>query len=228
MAFKSIIGVACVCLAVISTANAAKLNVPQDFPGSFSMELLAGEMHIADGQSQPFQINTEGYNILFDAAEFNFVGAGAGSSALTLASTESWFIGSSMIFGFQADFYIDGTGTGVLIDNAVSTAGHWTLNTPMYATWNDLEFRFNDFMLTTDACYPSSTSTICGSAMDYETGDAYLVGYQVVQDGPFVGMPLAFGFFANDPPISTIPVPAAVWLFGSGLLALYGTARRKA
>lgn len=226
--FKNILGTACFCLLVASfSASAAKLNVPQDFPGSFSMELLAGEMYIDQGQGPPFQINTDGYNILFDATEFNNVGEGAGSSDLTLTSTESWYIGSTMTFGYQADFYIDGTGSGVLVDNADSTAGHWTLNTPLYATWNNLEFRINDFTLTTDACYLVGITQVCGSAMDYETGNAYLVGHLVVQDGPFVGMPLTFGFFANDPPISMIPVPAAVWLFGSGLIGLIGVARRK-
>ena len=28
-------------------------------------------------------------------------------------------------------------------------------------------------------------------------------------------------------PVSSVPVPAAVWLFGSGLLGLVGLARRK-
>jgi len=30
-----------------------------------------------------------------------------------------------------------------------------------------------------------------------------------------------------SPVVSTVPIPAAVWLFGSGLLGLVGVARRK-
>lgn len=40
-------------------------------------------------------------------------------------------------------------------------------------------------------------------------------------DGPFPG------FSANFTPGPAVPIPAAVWLFGSGLLGLVGVARRK-
>lgn len=34
-------------------------------------------------------------------------------------------------------------------------------------------------------------------------------------------------FWTNAAPLSTVPVPAAAWLFGSGLIGLFGLARRK-
>jgi hypothetical protein len=40
-------------------------------------------------------------------------------------------------------------------------------------------------------------------------------------DGPFVGMSPTFNM------VQPVPVPAAVWLLGSGLLGLGGVARRK-
>lgn len=43
-------------------------------------------------------------------------------------------------------------------------------------------------------------------------------------DGPFPAFSANFNFGQ----VSTVPVPAAVWLFGSGLLGLIGLARRKA
>ena len=46
-------------------------------------------------------------------------------------------------------------------------------------------------------------------------------GYQMVS-GPFAGLNVVL-----DIQISSVPVPAAVWLFGSGLLGLIGVARRK-
>ena len=39
--------------------------------------------------------------------------------------------------------------------------------------------------------------------------------------------PLYFAWAVHDGNISTVPVPAAVWLLGSGLLSLLGLARRK-
>lgn len=43
-----------------------------------------------------------------------------------------------------------------------------------------------------------------------------------VADGPFVDTS-----FAIDGTLTAVPVPAAVWLFGSGLIGLFGVARRR-
>lgn len=45
-------------------------------------------------------------------------------------------------------------------------------------------------------------------------------------DGAFPGFSANFDFTTTEAP-SAVPVPAAVWLFGSGLLGLVGVARRK-
>jgi hypothetical protein len=46
--------------------------------------------------------------------------------------------------------------------------------------------------------------------------------------GPFPGAQPQFnGTTADDFPVSGVPVPAAVWLMGSGLLGLVGVARRR-
>ena len=43
-------------------------------------------------------------------------------------------------------------------------------------------------------------------------------------DGPFTGFNANFNI---RPEVSAVPVPAAAWLFGSGLIGLVGLARRK-
>jgi hypothetical protein len=43
-----------------------------------------------------------------------------------------------------------------------------------------------------------------------------------MQSGPFFGSSMAFAGTA------IVPIPAAAWLFGCGLVGLIGTARRKA
>lgn len=43
----------------------------------------------------------------------------------------------------------------------------------------------------------------------------------------FAGQEVQFDLVGNMPVVSAVPVPAAVWLFGSGLLGLVGVARRK-
>ena len=54
------------------------------------------------------------------------------------------------------------------------------------------------------------------------------VAGQSMQTGPFVGSSPAFNGTGDlNPKTPEVPVPAAVWLFGSGLIGLVGVARRR-
>ncbi len=53
----------------------------------------------------------------------------------------------------------------------------------------------------------------------------YLSTNKQVRDPDFGAQSLAVAL--NRPTLTTIPVPGAVWLFGTGLLGLIGLARRK-
>lgn len=73
-----------------------------------------------------------------------------------------------------------------------------------------------------------------GASLFYDTTATDLLGVSITATsgwGFFVGgstAPLNNSFpFAIDLTVSTVPVPAAAWLFGSGLLGLIGLARRK-
>lgn len=48
-----------------------------------------------------------------------------------------------------------------------------------------------------------------------------------MQVGPFPGQAPSFNGIVSAAPVSAVPIPAAVWLFGSGLLGLAGIARRR-
>ena len=50
---------------------------------------------------------------------------------------------------------------------------------------------------------------------------------QPMTAGPFIGFSPAFSGVATQITPAPVPIPAAVWLFGSGLLGLVGVARRK-
>lgn len=237
-------------LSLSTTAFAAKLNVPDDFPNSFHMDLLSGSVFVdfVGGTSALGEIDVVPSNglsqILFDATSFDGFGPGEGTSDLTLTSTNQWDIATFNSFGFEGRFFLNGNGAGTLVDNG-DGSGEWALNIPLFAEWNNILFEFSDFSLSTSASYSYTPSTyydaitgqqvttsgaLAGVSMDYETGDAFLVGQSTVTEvgHPFEGLRITLGMNGNDPVLlpSAVPVPAAVWLFGSGLVGLVGFARR--
>lgn len=86
------------------------------------------------------------------------------------------------------------------------------------------------------------TSTACGLAncgihvavdfQMYPTANPMQYGFYTIGsymfDGPFVGAQPTFSGLATVVMPAAVPVPAAAWLLGSGLLGLVGVARRKA
>ncbi len=54
-----------------------------------------------------------------------------------------------------------------------------------------------------------------------------IMGVSMQTGGPFAGFNANFNANMNPTPDTVIPVPAAVWLFGSGLMGLAAVARRK-
>jgi hypothetical protein len=81
-----------------------------------------------------------------------------------------------------------------------------------------LEGTFSDLQLTTYSDiieFEASLSYTSGILMDGLAG------------GSLSGVDSSSDFGADLGPVTVIPVPAAVWLFGSGLIGLAGIARRK-
>jgi hypothetical protein len=86
---------------------------------------------------------------------------------------------------------------------------------------------------TISTCIPSSP----GSGDCLGTTGAYAIGGNdgipgsPMIDGPFPGITVAFDIGSGNSmtvlSVSSVPVPAALWLFGSGLLGLIGISKRK-
>jgi hypothetical protein len=83
-----------------------------------------------------------------------------------------------------------------------------------------------------------NTTTINGGSLGQNPSgtlpliaDKKSVGGSPMKSGPFAGFNANFDItsvhITSDPPGPVVPVPAAVWLFGSGLLGLVGVARRR-
>lgn len=215
-----------------------KLNVPGDFPGNFGMDLLSGIVAFdvpasGDGITS-IDLNTNESSIAFTASAFDGVGAGAGTSNLSV-DVDNYAIGSGLFFGFTSTFFIDSSGTGTLTDNGDGT-GEWGIDVPLFVDWGpNLGMSLGVISLSTASTVDywiyggagaSTPETASGSALDYHTGDAFLVGQALFSsDTPFTGLRITMGLAGNDPAV--VPIPAAVWLFGSGLLGLVGIARRR-
>lgn len=253
---KKTIQLICAMLAagVYSTAHASCsdgtgcLQVPGDFSqpiNNFSMYLLNGQFNVEGldgyggwvGIGGMTTLNTTGKQINFTATQFDQIGLGQGTSILS-ATLNHVEIGSADFLGMLATVYIDGNATGTLVDNGDGT-GHWTLDTHLFANWGpntgmDLGivplttnaiYTYNDGNSWCDysACTPNSIAA--GSAMNYHSGLAYMVGQGVIPNGSFQGFRVTYGLQGQDP--LAAPVPAAVWLLGSGLLGLAGFARKR-
>jgi hypothetical protein len=82
------------------------------------------------------------------------------------------------------------------------------------------------FNLNTPNLAGNSASTVWSGVSIDADGDTFS-GAKMV-DGPFAGQSANFSVNGIVAQPATIPVPAAAWLLGSGLLGLVGVARRKA
>jgi hypothetical protein len=129
----------------------------------------------------------------------------------------------SVVGSFDGSVLTSGTGT-VLFDKL-------NPGNTFKVTAGDFSFtEMNDIDYTTGGT-PSLTLT-SGSLPGFDfVADIGVLGFFNSQGGVFNGDDDEFGIIAGTWTrfeMTVVPVPAAVWLFGSGLLGLVGIARRKA
>jgi len=72
----------------------------------------------------------------------------------------------------------------------------------------------------------SGLATITCSTLDCAIGSTFVLDYEVYHGATAVGTYMQYNLHLEGV-VSAVPVPAAVWLFGSGLIGLAGMARRK-
>ena len=138
-------------------------------------------------------------------------------------------------FGLQAGDVISGTNLkrgGVVVANVQSaTPASDGLSTGLLGALNQGPAPL--------AVTTLNTTTLCNTGVDCignaVTGsgpftDDGISGSPMI-DGPFVGLNVNFDIGSGNSltvlSVTTVPVPAAVWLFATGLLGLMGIARRK-
>lgn len=139
-------------------------------------------------------------------------GTGAGSAVMTPSVTFSGFFWTAHNIQLQA------TGPGT-VQATMLFDWNGNLNIPVTAL----------FSMTPVVCNGGPPCLGTGSTFAIQTldGDGDGIPGNAMASGPFAGFNATFGGTATVSSVSAVPVPAAVWLFGSGLLGLVGIARRK-
>lgn len=114
---------------------------------------------------------------------------------------------------------IEGAVTGTLItvgdltfDNNMDTGGGALITLNSNGTLNDFTYTAREGQL--------------GALADFDSFFTGFTGANTVKKGGGTTYTIAGTWGALN--VTTVPVPAAVWLFGSGLIGLAGVARRKA
>ncbi len=168
-----------------------------------------------------FVSTTEVYAYAYPTSEISTLGDFVGDSGELYTGTLSGIFSATGV-GYEAGYYNTFTGGGVEIFNSKMTPdGTWSNN----FDWSTAGFssdpgtgEYNHYQVyeLTETWNPA------GTGLSFEKG-TFIVGYgDSTGDGDFDDLIIAA---KNTAPV---PLPAAAWLFVSGLLGLIGYSRRKA
>jgi len=146
--------------------------------------------------------------------------------ALWDADNDGVFGGGSSVFGEAPTFWGDITGATAAADAIMDSLGTADTTTTRPSDSFFIPYSHNTGGATSDDILTTGIDDINGrydTDQSDTTTDIQSSGYltEIYTGWTQVGPMTSFQ-------VSAVPVPAAVWLFGSGLLGLIGVARRKA
>lgn len=198
MNIKSLIGAACTCLS-FACLNASAAVIPDQSQND------NGTL-IAYFHEDPVQSFQQSNNNVAGAGIFLTVDSGTDPETSDTVTISLWdaLPGQS---GASKLAFNSGTGTAGSWFNVIWTPVAVTPNTPLF--------------LVFEVAHPT---TIGSLAIAGSTSNPYSSGVAYTGNTAWDNFDYAFRTYADV----VVPVPAAGWLFGSGLLGLIGFARRKA
>ena len=170
-----------------------------------AVSLFSGSLYMLDSNGNPALENTQ-------CTSCNSLAGEIDNNLTTLvdisAGTTNDITGSNPLFDTGLDWSITNLSFVINPDNTISATGTflWT---------NYAGLTSSSFMQVSQLLGPNGEIV----AID---GDSDLIKGNKLLDGPFQGYSIYL-----EGTLSTVPVPAAAWLFGSGLIGLIGFSRRK-
>ena len=227
MGYKSIIGVTCACLAVVSyNANAALVGRLAATPGGTDYQAYydtdADLTWLADA-------NAAGKTMIW-------VDANNWAANLDVAGVTGWRLPDTIDVGNDGATY---TNLYQGVDYGYNITTHSELSNMFYNVLGNTAWYYTNgvptgctsplYCLTNTGPFSNIQTSNYWSATEYlpNTDDTW--GF-VMRNG-FQGILTKASSFnawaVHDGDVSAVPLPAAVWLFGSGLISLIGFARRK-
>ena len=207
MNLKSIVGAICTCLAVVSfSANSALV---ERLGGLAYYDDVADLTWLADAD----YAYTSGYH---PDGRFSWGSANSWAAGLDVAGVTGWRLGVTLSSdpgcdnnsaGYATGYNCTGSEMGNLFYNVLgNTAGTLSYTGPFIniQPW---------YWTATEPDSPDGSASIFGMGTGFQWGadkDDHLSSWAV-----------------HDGDVNAVPIPAALWLFGSGIIGLIGIAKRK-
>ena len=185
--------------------------------------ILAGAIALSLGA-----VATSASAISIDITSMTFGSTSAASGTITTDTVGDTFNGSF----FSAPWTATTLSTYTAVGTPLTFAGNSAVwDDPATTSVNEGDYSYN-FTLTTGQV---AFGTYFDWSVNYDIPVLAIIDCGAGNPGDTctgVGTPMQIGPFPGQAPafngvVSAVPVPAAVWLFGSGLLGLVGVARRR-
>jgi len=207
--------IAAALLMVSGAASAAPITQLTITGGDFAMAGAGGTINPA-----AFADMTVGG---YDGSAPLATGTEADYAPVSIATFAFGFFGPVSIYTAETD----GLNSGFAAPTGDITGNNLTLDLSSWtAYWNGTSFNqgSSSDLVPNTVCVGPACSTAIATTYDSVTGDFTATWDAVVVGGAFNGQLASWSITGTA---SAVPVPAAVWLFGTGLLGLAGIARRR-